>query len=76
MEFVTQTLTSRDATRLSYRTIGQGPALVILPGALAGAGDYAALARPGAIVDRPHPRSSGAGRQRPAGLRIRDDQGV
>jgi len=39
-----QTVTSKDGTRISYLTTGKGPALIVVPGALAFASNYASLA--------------------------------
>ncbi|HYY80454.1 MAG TPA: alpha/beta hydrolase [Actinomycetes bacterium] len=39
-----QTVRSRDGTTISYRTVGQGPAVIVIPGAMSTADDYAALA--------------------------------
>jgi pimeloyl-ACP methyl ester carboxylesterase len=37
-------VTSKDGTRITYSTVGDGPGLIIVPGALAVAEDFAALA--------------------------------
>lgn len=39
-----QTLTAKDGAAISYLTVGSGPALIVIPGALTLAADYAALA--------------------------------
>ena len=39
-----QTVTSQDGTKISYLTTGEGPALIIVPGALSYASNYAPLA--------------------------------
>jgi pimeloyl-ACP methyl ester carboxylesterase len=39
-----QTVRSRDGTTISYRTVGQGPAVIVVPGAMSSAGDYAGFA--------------------------------
>ena len=39
-----QTLASKDGTKISYLTTGEGPALIIVPGALSFASNYALLA--------------------------------
>lgn len=41
----TRTLLSRDGTRISYLTRGSGPAVIVIPGALSLAADYADFAR-------------------------------
>ncbi len=43
-------VTSKDSTQINYQTIGTGPALIIIPGALSLAADYHALAE--ALADR------------------------
>src|SRR5689334_6735282 len=39
-----QTVVSADGTPISYQTLGQGPSIIIVPGALSVAADYAVLA--------------------------------
>jgi pimeloyl-ACP methyl ester carboxylesterase len=39
-----QTVRSNDGTTISYRTVGQGPAVIVIPGAMSTADDYAAFA--------------------------------
>jgi pimeloyl-ACP methyl ester carboxylesterase len=46
----TATVTSADGTVIGYRTIGQGPALIVVGGAMRAAEDYLALAR--ALAER------------------------
>jgi pimeloyl-ACP methyl ester carboxylesterase len=41
----TGSLTSRDGTRVSFLTVGSGPAVIVVPGALSVAADYGAFAR-------------------------------
>ncbi len=41
----TGSLTSKDGTRVSFLTVGSGPALIVVPGALSIAADYSAFAR-------------------------------
>ena len=36
---------SRDGTRIAYLTVGTGPAVLVIPGVLSMAADYAACAR-------------------------------
>ena len=43
--FTRHAVTSADGTTISYLTIGAGPAVIVLPGALTVAADYADLAR-------------------------------
>jgi pimeloyl-ACP methyl ester carboxylesterase len=38
------TVRSRDGTTISYRTVGHGPAVIVIPGAMSTADDYAAFA--------------------------------
>lgn len=42
---LTSTVTSADGTMISYRTVGDGPGLILLPGALTTAQDFDGLAR-------------------------------
>jgi pimeloyl-ACP methyl ester carboxylesterase len=44
MEFVTDSVTSNDGTRIGYRRYGTGPAVVLLQGAMAYAGQFSQLA--------------------------------
>jgi pimeloyl-ACP methyl ester carboxylesterase len=39
------TVVSRDGARIAYLTLGSGPSVIVIPGALASAADYAAFAR-------------------------------
>ena len=39
-----RTVRSRDGTTISYRTVGEGPAVIVIPGAMSTADDYAAFA--------------------------------
>jgi pimeloyl-ACP methyl ester carboxylesterase len=39
-----RTIRSRDGTTISYRTVGHGPAVIVIPGAMSTADDYAAFA--------------------------------
>jgi pimeloyl-ACP methyl ester carboxylesterase len=39
-----RTVQSRDGTTISYRTVGHGPAVIVIPGAMSTADDYAAFA--------------------------------
>jgi pimeloyl-ACP methyl ester carboxylesterase len=39
-----RTVRSRDGTTISYQTVGQGPAVIVIPGAMSTADDYAAFA--------------------------------
>lgn len=39
-----RTVRSNDGTTISYRTVGQGPAVIVIPGAMSTADDYAAFA--------------------------------
>jgi pimeloyl-ACP methyl ester carboxylesterase len=39
-----RTVESRDGTAINYRSVGEGPGVVVVPGALSTADDYAALA--------------------------------
>ncbi len=39
-----RTVRSRDGTTISYRTVGDGPAVIVIPGAMSTADDYAAFA--------------------------------
>jgi pimeloyl-ACP methyl ester carboxylesterase len=39
-----RTVRSRDGTTISYRTVGQGPAVIVIPGAMSTADDYDAFA--------------------------------
>jgi pimeloyl-ACP methyl ester carboxylesterase len=39
-----QTVRSRDGTTISYRTVGHGPAVIVIPGAMSTADGYAAFA--------------------------------
>jgi pimeloyl-ACP methyl ester carboxylesterase len=39
-----RTVRSRDGTTISYRTVGHGPAVIVIPGAMSTADDYAAFA--------------------------------
>jgi pimeloyl-ACP methyl ester carboxylesterase len=41
----TQTVVSQDGAKISYLTVGSGPAIIVIPGALSMAADYAAFAR-------------------------------
>ncbi|MBP2706810.1 alpha/beta hydrolase [Microbispora sp. RL4-1S] len=44
VSLVTHTVTSADGTQIGYRTAGAGPGVLVVPGALNDADDYAALA--------------------------------
>jgi len=39
-----RTVRSNDGTTISYRTVGEGPAVIVIPGAMSTADDYAAFA--------------------------------
>jgi pimeloyl-ACP methyl ester carboxylesterase len=39
-----RTVGSRDGTTISYRTVGEGPAVIVIPGVMSTADDYAAFA--------------------------------
>src|SRR5690348_10915226 len=41
----THTVFSQDGTKISYLTMGSGPAVIVIPGALSMAADYTAFAR-------------------------------
>lgn len=41
----TQAVLSQDGAKMSYLTVGSGPAVIVIPGALSMAADYAAFAR-------------------------------
>jgi pimeloyl-ACP methyl ester carboxylesterase len=42
--YVAESVISSDGTTISYRTVGQGPALIVIPGALSMAVDYSDIA--------------------------------
>lgn len=48
--FTSQTVTSKDGATIGYYTIGKGPGILVLPGALAVAADYRELSK--ALADR------------------------
>ena len=41
----THAVFSRDGTKISYLTLGNGPSVIVIPGMLSMAADYAAFAR-------------------------------
>src|SRR5258708_2270233 len=51
---VAESVKSSDGTTISYRTVGQGPALILIPGALSMAVDYSDLANALASAFRVH----------------------
>src|SRR5258708_2393530 len=51
---VAESVKSSDGTTISYRTVGQGPALILIPGALSMAVDYSDMANALASAFRVH----------------------
>ncbi len=57
----TSTVRSSDGTTISYLSVGSGPAVIVVPGALSLASDYTAFARALWPSISPFTPSSGAG---------------
>jgi hypothetical protein len=58
---------SRDGTKIAYLSVGGGPSVLVIPGVLSMAADYAAFARPVRAFYGPHHRARRTRRERPAG---------
>ena len=52
---------SRDGTRIGYLSVGTGPAVLVIPGVLSMAADYAAFARALSEHATVHDRAPGTG---------------
>jgi pimeloyl-ACP methyl ester carboxylesterase len=62
------TVLSRDGTRISYLSVGGGPSVLVVPGVLSMAADYAAFARALSEHFTVHTiERRGTRRERPAG---------
>ncbi len=63
----THAVLSQDGAKISYLSMGSGPSVLVIPGALSMAADYATFASALAEHFRLHHRTPRARRERPTG---------